>query len=127
MPTPCEASNTRGEPCGAFAVDGSTRCFMHDPERAGERAAARKKGGRNRLTPKGSTPPATVRLRTVEDVQRLLETLAGDTLRQENSARRTSAAVSVLSLALKALETGELEERLAALEATLHAGPRAVA
>lgn len=125
MPTPCTERNNRGEPCGAYAVAGSTRCFVHAPEKAAERVAARRLGGRNRQTAKGSPPPATVRLRTLEDVQRLLETLASDTLLQENSARRTTAAVSVLALAMKALETGALEERLAAVESALR--PRRVA
>lgn len=120
----CSARNARGEPCGAYAVDGSRFCFAHDPERAKERAEARKRGGRNRRTPKGSAPPATVALRSVPDVQRLLEGLALDTLRQENSDRRTRALVAVLGLALKALETGELEARLEALEARLNNPPR---
>lgn len=62
---------------------------------------------------------ALVSLRSVGDVQAQLETVLADTLAQENSAARTQAIVRLLQTALKALEVGDLENRIAILEAQL--------
>ena len=95
-------------------LTGSAFCFAHDPTAAAARAAARRRGGAAHAaaTATGELP----RLKSVPDVQRHLEQLLGDTLLQSNSARRTAAIVSILSLALKAIEVGSFEERLANLE-----------
>ncbi|NLG19784.1 MAG: hypothetical protein GX556_20895 [Fibrobacter sp.] len=53
------------------------------------------------------------------DVQAVLERALADTWEQENSGARTQALVRLAHGALKALEVGDLEERLAALEARL--------
>ena len=62
---------------------------------------------------------ALVSLRSVGDVQAQLESALADTLGQENSAARTQAVVRLLQVALKALEVGDLENRIAILEAQL--------
>jgi uncharacterized small protein (DUF1192 family) len=58
----------------------------------------------------------------VGDVQAVLEAALRDTVQQENSGARTGALVRIAQGALKVLELGELEERLAALEARLAEG-----
>ena len=116
-------------------VAGSRRCFAHDPARGRDRAAARKRGGRNRRAPapsadgrSGGADRGPVALRDVASVQALLEATVTDTIAQENSAQRSRTLGYLLGIALKALEVGELEERLAALEAHLSpAGPRRLA
>ena len=113
----CAGKNKRGEPCGMAPLTGSEWCFAHDPARGRDRAKARKKGGHNRRTPKVSQIDAEqVCLRTVEAVQELLEGAVADTLGQENSAQRSRTLGYLAGLALKALEVGELEQRMAALE-----------
>jgi len=97
-------------------LEGSRYCFAHDPARAGDRAAARKRGGRNRRTPPDATPAREVRLRDVGSVQALLEETVSTTLAQENSGQRSRTLGYLLGLALKALEVGKLEDCLAALE-----------
>jgi hypothetical protein len=91
-------------------------CFAHDPNRGRERAIARKRGGRNRRTPAGGVAEP-VPLATVVEVRRVLEQAVGDACALENSARRAHALATLLNLALRAVEVGDLEERLAALEA----------
>lgn len=115
----CTATTKSGKPCRAQALAGGTCCLMHSPERAAEVAAIRRAGGLNRRTKRaaGTAYPAT--LRSVGDVQALLEETLRDTVQQENSGARTGALARLASTALKALEVGELEERLAALEARL--------
>ena len=114
----CRASNKRGEPCG-MAPGASGWCFAHDPARGRERAKARKKGGRNRRAPKIGSQPEEVRLRSVDAVQVLLERTVADTLAQENSAQRSRTLGYLVGMALKALEVGELEERLTILETSM--------
>jgi hypothetical protein len=95
-------------------------CWAHDPEQARERAEARRKGGKGRKTPGGGrtdVPPQS--LRSVEEIQLLLEETVRETLMQENSAARSRAVAVLVGHALKCLEVGEHEERLAALEAAL--------
>ena len=64
----------------------------------------------------GELPP---QLRNVGSVQALIERAVGDTLVQENSAQRSRTLGYLAGMALRALEVGELEERLTALEARL--------
>lgn len=98
-------------------VTDSLYCFAHAPERAQDRAKARKQGGNNRQTPHAPTGAReSVSLRDVPSIQLLLERVTADTLVQENSERRSRAMGSLLAIALRVLEVGGIEERLAALE-----------
>jgi hypothetical protein len=101
-------------------VAGSNLCFTHEPARAPDRAKARKRGGEARRTPRlhalGASPDA---LRDVESIQTVLERVTHETLAQPNGHERSRAIGSLLMIALKALETGEIEQRLAALEQQL--------
>jgi hypothetical protein len=103
-------------------LEGERYCFTHHPDKARERAIARKRGGHNRQTPTvAEIPTEPIRLRTVRDVQELLEGAVADTLAQSNSAQRSRTLGYLLGIALRALEVGELEERLAMLEGRLAA------
>lgn len=116
----CTATTADGKRCRAPALQGRPFCFAHDPDRAAERADARQRGGYNRRTPKALGPDGyPTRLRCVGDVQGLLEAALADTVQQENSGSRTQALVRLALGALKVLELGDLEERLAVLEARL--------
>jgi hypothetical protein len=98
-------------------------CFWHDPEHAGEAAEARRLGGLRRR--KESTVSGAYDfdgLDSVAKITRLLEIAVVDTLSQENSLSRSRTLAYLAQMALKALEIGEHEERLRALEGAL--GPR---
>jgi len=58
-------------------------------------------------------------LSTVADIQRLLEVAVLDTLSLENSVARSRTLAYLGQTALKCLEVGELEDRLALLEAAV--------
>ncbi len=116
----CTATTQDGGRCRSNALHGSQFCFTHDPAHAQARAEARRRGGHNRRTPKrADAVNALVSLRSVGDVQAQLESALADTLGQENSAARTQAVVRLLQVALKALEVGDLENRIALLETQL--------
>jgi hypothetical protein len=105
----------------------SDRCFAHDPKRGAARAKARKQGGRHRRVPLALDAPAEApQLRDVGAIQSQLEAALFNALRLENSNSRSRTVGYLLGFALKALEVGELESRLAALEAQA-LGPRRMA
>lgn len=61
-----------------------------------------------------------VTLATVADVMALLEDVATDLLRLENSVARGRALTSVATAAVRTIETSELEQRLSALESRMN-------
>ena len=103
-------------------VKGEAWCFAHHPDRAGERTAARKRGGRrNRvlgtvLTLAEDESALPLELGDMKAVQAAVNLIWRETLRQENSAQRSRTLVAVALAAMKALEVGEYEERIRALE-----------
>ena len=64
-------------------------------------------------------PMSSQGLATVADIRRLLEVAVIDTLSLENSVARTRTLAYLAQTALKCLEVGELEDRLALLEAAV--------
>jgi hypothetical protein len=68
-----------------------------------------------------------VKLRTVADILGVLETAIGDALSRKPSLGRSRALGYLATVALKALEVGELEERLEALESRMPQEPRRTA
>jgi len=117
----CKATNRKGEPCAAYAVQGSDFCYWHDPERAEARRANSAKGGFARhgrkLGATGDAGPVT--LDTVADV---LPILAGELtalLSLETSVSRARGVGYLCGVVIKAFEVSELQERVAALEVAL--------
>ena len=109
-----------GRPCRATPLRDEPFCFWHSPETAEEAAEARRIGGLHRR--KKKTVGAIYGfdgLRTVEDFQTLLETVTIETLALENTIARNRAIGGFLSVGAKLIEVGELEARLAVLEAAL--------
>ena len=112
----CQATTKAGDRCKAPALQGDTFCFHHSPDRAAERAAARRRGGLRLHHGDGGGERPDVSIRDVRDIVRLLETAAGDVLARKPSVQRARALVYISTTALKALEAANLEERITALE-----------
>ena len=116
----CEAIVEGGERCRARPMRESRLCFFHDPETAQEAADARRVGGLRRRR-EGTVEGAYEfeGLGTVEQIRRLVEIAIVDTLSLENSIARARTLAYLAQTALKSLEVGELESRLAELEGAL--------
>ena len=124
----CREPKKDGSPCGMAPLAGSAYCFTHDPRRGRERAKARLRGGRNRRTAHGAPPPKSApELRSVDAIQQQLERGVMDTLVMPNSSQRNRTLGYLLGIALRALEVGEIEERLAALESLVGRGGARIA
>ncbi len=100
---------------------------MHSPEHAEEMAEARRLGGLRRRREVAVAGAYEFNgLVAVADLRRLLEIAALDTLGLENSIARSRTLGYLVGVAAKLLEVGELEERLAYLEAAVQ-GQKALA
>lgn len=114
----CTYLMASGRPCRATPLRDEPFCFWHSPGTAEEAAEARRIGGLHRR--KKKTVGAIYGfhgLRTIEDLQTLLETVTVETLALENTIARNRAIGGFLSVGAKLIEVGELEARLAVLEA----------
>lgn len=117
----CQVMTKRGKVCRAAALKGSDYCYMHSPERAGERAAARRLGGQHRGSHALEASSLPAKVRTVEDVLAVLDYTREELAALDNGIPRARALIALAGSYLQALEVGELEARLEALEAALPA------
>jgi len=116
----CRFVREDGSPCRSAPMKGEDFCFWHSPDHAEEADEARRLGGlrrRRERTVAGAYEFGG--LATVSDIRRLLEVAVIDTLSLENSVARSRTLAYLGQTALKCLETGELEERLALLESAV--------
>jgi len=113
----CQFVMPDGRRCRAPALRGEGFCLFHSPAHEEEAAEARRLGGLRRRKEKTVAGAYEFEgLRTVTDIQRLLEIATLDTLALENSVARSRTLAYLSQTALRCLEVGELEERLALLE-----------
>jgi len=122
----CSYLMPNGRPCRATPLRDEPFCFWHAPETAEEAAEARRLGGLHRRKKKTVAAIYGIGgLRTIDDLQGLLETVAIETMALENSISRNRAVAGMVATGAKLIEVGEHEERLRALEAAQPAGGRA--
>jgi|TARA_B100000809_G_C15046590_1_gene497474 hypothetical protein len=94
---------------------------MHSPEHAEEMAEARRLGGlRRRREVAVSGAYEFSGLQSVADIRRIVEIGVLDTLSLENSIARSRTLAYLAMAAIKLLEVGELERRIALLEGAVH-------
>ncbi len=115
----CQATKRDGEPCNA-AAGVSGFCFAHDATKGKERAAARRNGGLQRITPHGASAAlVTKETRSIEGVMTILDYALQESLVLSNSIQRGRLLVSIAHGYIEALKVGEIEQRLEAVEMTL--------
>ena len=115
-PPACQATRKDGRPCSVRALTGSAWCFAHDPERAAQRAEARRKGGRGkaRLARVERLVPGTLR-----PVLALLLTTLEETHRGDLDPKVAGALAAVAGAVCRVYQAGVVEDRLAELEAQI--------
>lgn len=120
MPKNCAYLKPSGKPCGAPPIKDGEFCFWHSPDKAEDVADAQRLGGLRRKREKTVAVAYDVDgLRDVDQVRRVLEIALVDTLSLDNGVARNRTLVTIAQAGLKAMEVGELEERLAALESAV--------
>ena len=119
----CQAVKEDGSRCEAPPLVDEDFCFWHSPKHSEEVAEAGRLGGLRRRREKTVAAAYDLEgLDTVLQVRRLLQIAVMDTLGLENSIARSRVLAYLAQVALKTLEAGALQERLAALEVAM--GPR---
>lgn len=120
----CKYIKSDGLPCRAPPLQDNNFCRMHSPEHADEVAESRRLGGLRRRREVAVTGAYEVGdLGSIGGIRRVLEIAFLDTLGLENSVARSRALAYLASVALKALEVGEQEHRIEALEAAVSTRP----
>ena len=114
----CQASKTDGSACRMPPLQGGQYCFSHDPARAQEVQEARRLGGQRRRRERIVSGVYDFEgLGSIQSIRRLVEVAVVDTFGLENSVARNRTLAYLAQTATKLLEVGELETRVAALEA----------
>ena len=116
----CAATTQRGTPCGAFVPAGRPLCRVHDPAAAESVHAARQRGGA-RASKLRALQGRRRKLARPGALVDFVSTLIHDTLegRVEVDVARTCLYGASIQRAL--IQAGDLEQRLAAVEAALAA------
>jgi hypothetical protein len=116
----CTYAKADGQPCGMAPLIDRPYCFAHDPERAAEAAEARRLGGLRRRK-EGTIAVAydLPGLDSVAGIRRLLDIVVTDGVGMDNGIPRLRVLISTATAATNLLKVGELEQRLAAVEAAV--------
>jgi hypothetical protein len=113
----CKAITANGQPCRAQALKSGRFCFVHDPAQGAARAKARRRGGeRRRVEHAGDSSKIPVQVHTVSDARAILDYTLSEALPLENSIQRGRLLIALVDAYLRALEIGELEQRVQQLE-----------
>src|SRR5687768_8978483 len=113
---PCQGETTAGLPCRAFAPTGRALCRVHDPERAAEVQADRRRGAVNAAKVR-LLQGRRRKLTTPAALMGFVDTLIWDAIDGKYDPRLVNAVVGAVNVQRALIEVGELEARLAALEA----------
>ena len=114
----CAGRQRDGRQCGAPPIRGEPYCLWHSPEREEEAAEARRLGGLRRKRERAVAGTYELEgLASVPALRRILEVVAVDTLSLDNGVARSRCLIALVATAAKLIELGDVEERLARLEA----------
>ena len=114
----CAGRQRDGRQCGAPPIRGEPFCLWHSPEREEEAAEARRLGGLHRRRERAVVGTYELAgLGSVPALRRILEVVAVDTLSLDNGVARSRVLIALVATAAKLIELGEIEGRLARLEA----------
>ena len=129
MPTMrrCSGKNAQGGACQATPRGESNLCLWHDPDLAEAAREARRLGGQRRK--REVTVQAAYDLEglgSIPEIRRIVEIVVTDLLGAENTVARARTLLSAAQVAAKLLETGELEDRIEAIESVMEQRPKPV-
>ena len=106
-----------GETCRMHPLQNSEFCWAHSPDRKKDVQETRRLGGLQRK--RESTISGAYQfesLNSVEGIRRIVLIAVLDALSMDNSMSRARTLAYLAQVALRMLEVGEIEERVAALE-----------
>ncbi len=114
----CKGKTKSGGVCKMPALKNSQYCFTHNPKTRAAQAKARKLGGYNSSTPHAGNPSdIPAQIATITDARSIVGYTLQELMVMDNSIARARALLAVFDSFMKVFEIGELEQRIAALEA----------
>jgi len=123
MKATCRAVKPEGSRCRAAALPGSGFCFFHDPAKAEDRRAAQSFGGsQNRMKTLAADAP-DAKIADCRDVVTLLAETINQVRKGQVDPRVANAVGYLANVLIKAVEQGELEDRVADLESIMKGRP----
>jgi hypothetical protein len=116
----CKALKVDGaSQCRAAALPKSEHCFFHEPAKAAERREAQASGGRtNRPKTLGAETP-DAKIQDCRDALALISETISQVRRGQIDPRVANSIGFLASIAMRAFEQGNLENRIAKLERLL--------
>ena len=117
---PCQVKKPDGSDCQAAALPDSDFCFFHDPDLADERHKANAAGGRQNRMKTLSADAPDVKVESCQDVVRLISETINQVRRGQLDPRVANAIGYLANVLIKAAEQGDMEKRLADLEAVVN-------
>jgi hypothetical protein len=109
----CKALAKSGKPCRAAATPGGL-CFFHaNPKKASELGRI---GGRRKSFPDGGSADSLLKLETAAAVRDVVTRLIADVFAGKMNPKIAAGLAPLLNLQLRAIETTDLERRLAEVE-----------
>ena len=125
MAATCKGTKKDGGKCTAHAgPDGF--CTFHSPAHGRARAEGRKRGGERHRIPHGAMDAAALpgETRTLADVLKILDYAMSEAVVMENGVQRGRLLGAIANGYIQAIQVGELEQRVAAIEAALKVKPQ---
>ena len=115
----CEGTKRDGQRCQAMAMEGSRYCYFHNPAVKKTRKAAQQRGGQANGPKVLPAEAANLPLDSGKEVAVFLAETINQVRKGQLSPKIASTAGYLAGLLMKALETSDLEERLARVEHAL--------
>ncbi len=115
----CKGKKADGTRCQATVQAGADYCFFHDPDKAADRKDASARGGyhsRMKTLPENSPD---VEVQSAADIIRLLSETINHVRKGGLDPRIANAIGYLANITLRAIEGGDVEKRLAELEAAV--------
>lgn len=118
----CKGVRATGEPCRSTAVDESNHCWAHKPGNEAARKAASARGGANRSTVARAAKALPADMRDVAAlILRSLQAVEAETMKPGQAG----AIAALAGAYVRVVDAGDVEARIAALEAALEGRRRA--
>lgn len=112
----CKLTKQNGTQCNANAMIGVEYCFSHNPNTKDKKKKAVIKGGLALKPRKDAKQLEPLPLKSVADIQELIEDTINRVRTEPMTHQKANCIGYLANIALKTLEVGELEERLASVE-----------
>lgn len=113
----CKGAKPDGSGCTLSPLQGSDFCFFHDPARAAERREAQSLGGRHNHMKTLDPEAPDVKVENCQDVRLLIAETINQVRKGAIDPRVANAVGYLANVFIKAVEHGDLENRLREIEA----------